>query len=36
MNTIRYGILALPLVSVCAFSQTSGSDRERLIGAWSP
>jgi hypothetical protein len=34
MKTIRYGILALLLVSVCAVSQTSGSDRERLIGAW--
>ena len=32
--TIRYGTLALLLASVCAVSQTSGSDRERLIGAW--
>jgi Lipocalin-like domain len=34
MKTIRYGILALSLVAICAVSQTSGSDRERLIGAW--
>ena len=42
MKTISYGILALLFVSVCAVSQTpsaektgpSGSDKERLIGAW--
>ena len=42
MKTISYGILALLLVSVGAVSQTrsaekagpSGSDKERLIGAW--
>jgi Lipocalin-like domain len=42
MKTISYGILALLFVPVCAVSQThsaekkgsSGSDRERLIGAW--
>ncbi len=32
MKTIRYGILVLSLVAICAVSQTSGSDRERLIG----
>ena len=34
MKTIRYGIPALLLVAICAVSQTSGSDKERLIGAW--
>jgi len=34
MKAISYGILALLLVSGCAVSQTSRSDRERLIGAW--
>jgi hypothetical protein len=42
MKAISYGILALLLVAVCGVSQThsaekkdtSGSDRERLIGAW--
>ena len=34
MKTIRYGILAMLLVAIYAVSQTSGSDKERLIGAW--
>src|SRR5262249_37008316 len=34
MKTIRYGLLALLFVSACAMSQTSRSDKERLIGAW--
>lgn len=34
MKTIRYGTLALLLVSMGAVSQTAGSDRERLLGAW--
>lgn len=42
MKTISYGIVALLSVSFCAVSQTqsaektgpSGSDKERLIGAW--
>jgi len=42
MMTVHYGILALLLVAACGASQTrsaekkgpSGSDQERLIGAW--
>jgi len=42
MQTISYGILCVVLAAVCGTSQThsaekkspSGSDRERLIGAW--
>lgn len=34
MKTLRYGILALLLVAICAVPRTSSSDKERLIGAW--
>jgi hypothetical protein len=34
MKTIRYGIAVLLLAAICAVSQTSRSDKDRLIGAW--